>query len=404
MAGFAQAAPVAHQSSAIAREVVSRSPEAAPAIVMLTERVLFPIRNGSQRRIVALIQSLRVAGFAVVLVSRRTLRLSRHPGIRATLRTRALVDHVLPADAPHFAGGSPMAYDSAPFLEPLSRAVRRFKPVAVIAEYIWMAPCLDVVPAGTLRVLDTHDLMHVRKAMYEGQPEGAWVECSREEEQSLLAKADVVMAIQRHEAEVFRGMVPTKTVIHVPHCCEVRDTPLGAGTNDVVVFVGSTIEGNLLGLRAFLDTSWPIVRRFRPDAQLRIYGDIAGCIPARPDGVHAIGYVRNLMDAYRDASVVINPVALGTGLKVKSVEALAYGKALVTTSCGAEGLEDGRQGAFMLEDDPERFGHAVARLLDDENARTGLARRALAFARARFSPAAALDELLAVVPTRSSSV
>jgi succinoglycan biosynthesis protein ExoO len=374
----------------------------APTIVVVTERALFPTREGSQARIVALIRSLRAAGLSVVLVSRRLLGPRLRPGIRTLLKTWSLVDRFIQVDASAFTPGSPLAYDWRPFLRPLAAAVQRFKPAAVIAEYIWMAPCLDAVAGETLRLLDAHDVMHVRRSMYAGQPEGAgWVDCSREEERALLNKADIVMAIQRHEAEVFRAMLPDKTVVCVPHCCEPQARPLsiGAGGN-IVTFIGSKIHSNLNGVRSFLDVSWPIVRRLCRGAHLRIYGDTAPYVETHEASVHPIGYVRRLTEAYRDAKVVINPVTLGTGLKVKSVEALAYGKALVTTSCGADGIEEGRGQAFLLEDDPERFGLAVARLLRDDTLRARLEWSALDFARERFGPAAALRELLSALWAR----
>lgn len=381
---------------------MTHSAGAAPTIVVVTEQTLFPTREGSRARIVALIRSLRAAGVSVVLVSRRLVGPRLRPGIRTTLKTWSLVDCLIQVDASGFAPGSPLAYDWRPFLSPLRAAVERFKPAAVIAEYIWMAPCLDVVAGDTLRLLDTHDVMHVRRSMYAGQPEGAcWVDCSREEEQALLNKADIVMAIQRHEAEVFRAMLPGKTVVCVPHCYEPQARPLSSRAGgDVVAFVGSKIQGNRIGVRSFLEVAWPIVRRLCRGAQLKLYGDIATCIDTHEEGVHPIGYVRRLTDAYREAKVVINPVTLGTGLKLKSVEALAAGKALVTTSCGADGLDEGRGQAFLLEDDPEHFGLAVARLLGDDTLRSRLEWRALDFARERFGPAAALRELLGAVGAR----
>ena len=119
------------------------------------------------------------------------------------------------------------------------------------------------------------------------------------------------------------------------------------------------------------------------------------------NGVTRIGYVRNLRRAYRDAAVVINPVRFGTGLKIKTVEALAHGKALVTTSCGVEGLEGAHGRAFLVEDDMPRFGAEVGRLLASPDARRTLAQAAAGFARAEFGRDrvyGALRQLLAGAP------
>ena len=64
----------------------------------------------------------------------------------------------------------------------------------------------------------------------------------------------------------------------------------------------------------------------------------------------------------------------GTGLKIKSVEALGYGRALVTTPCGAEGLEAGAGSAFRVASDPVAFAREVSGLLAEPEAAAAVAR------------------------------
>jgi glycosyltransferase involved in cell wall biosynthesis len=63
--------------------------------------------------------------------------------------------------------------------------------------------------------------------------------------------------------------------------------------------------------------------------------------------------------------VVINPISTGTGLKIKNIEALGYGKPLVTTSVGAVGMENGSHSAFLAADTAQDFANAVIGLLQD---------------------------------------
>ncbi len=165
------------------------------------------------------------------------------------------------------------------------------------------------------------------------------------------------------------------------------------------MIVASDNPGNIEGLTAFLELSWPIILKLQPSAELRIFGTLADKAPVGAN-VISIGYVRSLRRAYRDAAVVINPVRFGTGLKIKNVEALAGGKALVTTSCGAEGLESGAGVAFVVEDDMERFGLAVAALLADGNARTRLGVAAAAFAEGQLSSERIYGSFLKLVASR----
>lgn len=136
---------------------------------------------------------------------------------------------------------------------------------------------------------------------------------------------------------------------------------------------------------------------------MRIYGDSGRQIGLLPTGVRAIGYVRRLAGAYRAADVVINPVTLGTGLKIKTVEALASGKAVVTTPCGAEGLEGGAGVAFVVATDMQELAGEVVRLLQDPARRHSLERSAIEWARTEFAPGAVFREFLDLLRARRAA-
>lgn len=365
-------------------------------VVVVTDRRLLPAREGSQARIVALLAALRAEGFTVVLVIRRVPgRLGgRLPALRPILTTGRLADRIVWVKGDYFHAGSPSDFSVRPYADALKQVVARYRPVAVIAQYLWMAPVLDVLPEEVQKLVDTHDVMHLRREIYADQPEGTWVECGRDEEAKLLSHADVVMAIQPREAEIFRDMLPDRRIICVPHGIEVPGpgTLLPEGPN--VVFVGSRIQGNVVGMRNFIEHAWPVVISSRPDAVLRVYGDVVTRLEADDPSIDLIGFVEDLEEAYAGATVIINPVALGTGLKIKTIEALARGRPVVTTSCGAEGLPDRSGFAFVVEDEMGRFGAAVVALLNDGNRRREMAAAAAELAREYYSPAAAVRELV----------
>jgi glycosyltransferase involved in cell wall biosynthesis len=367
-------------------------------VIVVTERALVPPTSGNDRRIIDLMWSLQQGGYSIVLLAPpiRGRILGRLSAVHRTLQLRWSVDHLVPVEARRFSGGSPAAYDWSPFVPALARAVEQFDPVAVIAEYCWLAPVLDAVSNGALKTVDTHDLMHARLERF--GPSAAWVECSRDEERALLEHADTILAIQRDEQREFRAMLPYKTVLCVPHACRIPPDghPPRPDLPDTVAFFGGANAGNVLGLQAFIEDAWPSVRRARPAATLRVYGKVADVLWASQadHGIEWVGYVRRLDKAYRQAKVTINPVQLGTGLKIKTVEALAQGTALVTTTCGASGCEQGAGDAFVMEDDMARFADAVAALLRDDTRRHALGRRARAFATDHFSPPVAVRELV----------
>jgi glycosyltransferase involved in cell wall biosynthesis len=85
------------------------------------------------------------------------------------------------------------------------------------------------------------------------------------------------------------------------------------------------------------------------------------------------GSVPDLEPYYRRAALVAVPMRLGGGTRIKVLEALAHGKALVTTSIGAEGLSLRSGEALEIADGPDAFADACVRLLGDAAARRRLA-------------------------------
>lgn len=371
-------------------------------VVVVTDRRLIPRKAGNTARIGLLVHGLRAAGYRVVLIAPYFRgRFSRKvPALVTTLRTRLMADRLVSVHtAPNTSGT--LRYDTSMFAAALARVVKRDDPVAVIAEYAWMAPCLDAVGNGARKIVDTLDVMHSRRGIYGSVESGAWIDCTREEETEKLAHADVIIAIQRHEQRELESMLPGKRVILVPHIAWAGEEPRfrESRATAVISFLGSGNEGNYRGLESFLELGWPVVRRRRPDAVLRVYGTIAQRLGELrvPEGVHGMGVAKDLRAMYESSTILINPVQLGTGLKIKTVEAMAFGKAVVTTSCGAAGVEDGAGEAFLVEDEMSRYGDAVAGLLDDPARRRELQSRAREYARNHFSAEVALRELVAQI-------
>jgi glycosyltransferase involved in cell wall biosynthesis len=97
---------------------------------------------------------------------------------------------------------------------------------------------------------------------------------------------------------------------------------------------------------------------------------------------------------YKSIDIAINPVLYGSGLKIKTVEAIAYGIPLVTTSAGAQGLHEESGRSFLLADTPEAFAAAICRLAASSDLRCQLSTQSRSFARQHLTPAACFGALL----------
>jgi glycosyltransferase involved in cell wall biosynthesis len=133
----------------------------------------------------------------------------------------------------------------------------------------------------------------------------------------------------------------------------------------------------------FVEEILPLIRRQTPQARLKIVGrkpskrlqDAAG----RQSGVELTGWVEDVRPHVAGGAVCVVPLRIGGGTRLKIFEAMAMGKAVVSTTIGAEGLPVRNGQDILLADKPEDFSNAVVSLLRDsgERKRLGVAARKL---------------------------
>ena len=223
----------------------------------------------------------------------------------------------------------------------------------------------------------THNLISRRTELYRSAGEPLdFLPMTAPEEAALLTRADTIVAIQEREAAAFRKMVPGRRVVTVP--MPVSAQPLAEPETGPArcLFVGGYSGHNLAALRALLTTIWPRVRAQLPDAELLIAGTVGRAAEPAPAGVMVLGPVADLRAAYARAHVCLVPLPMGTGLKIKLVEAMGHGRAVVTTPAGAEGFAELEAGlAAVVAEIPDAFADAVARLLSSPQERASVVAR-----------------------------
>ncbi len=278
----------------------------------------------------------------------------------------------------------PMHIDSW-YMNRSDRALRRILKGrhfnAVIVEYAFFSKALTIFDDTTLKVIDTHDVLTDRHSLFiEKGFRPGWFSTTREQEAAGLSRADVVIAIQKNEERFFQSICH-KQVITVGHLTALKKLDPYASKGRSVLYVGSDNEINIKSFLYFMNNILPIVKTGAPDVRVVIAGKICHHL-SRNSGAVLLGEVENLEDVYAGARIVINPAIMGTGLCIKSIEALGYGKPLVATPEGARGLENGQGSAFLLGKTPQEFADHVLTLLRDESACRTISKNAYEFAQA----------------------
>jgi len=189
-------------------------------------------------------------------------------------------------------------------------------------------------------------------------------------EQRCWSRVDACMVTSDRELPIvhrYAGQIPVGVV---PNGVDIEHFKPGAGDSRArtVVFNGIlTYRPNVDAAEHLVDEIWPLVLRRHPDARLTLVGRASEEDRRRltRPGVEVTGEVPDVRPYLREAAVVVVPVRIGGGTRLKVVEGLALGKAMVSTSLGCEGI-DVRDGEHLLiADGAERFASEVIGLFDD---------------------------------------
>jgi len=228
---------------------------------------------------------------------------------------------------------------------------------------------------------------------------------------SAWRRFDRIQVFTERDAEIIRSMATALAG-------RVRVNPFGVTPpaevdgnreeRDTVIFVGMFLHpANIDAALWITNEIMPLLRRQRPGIRLIIVGG------QPPESVRALasedimvtGYVPAVQPFLERAAVVLAPLRVGGGMRMKVLEAMAMGKAVVTTPRGAEGLAFYRsQPPLVISRDAEGIASITSTLLASEGARRALGRRARAFVLEHHSWPAFVQRLEAMYAELQSAI
>lgn len=258
-------------------------------------------------------------------------------------------------------------------------------------------PYLDLIrethPEAT--VIMDHEALYHRRMFRQAAMATAAEEVERlttrakdmlDQETRAVAAVDLNVCISEEEADFVRGVPGAAPVLvlepRAPQTIPTANTLVGRRD---MLFVAGWMAGsespNVDALVWFVERVLPRVRAAIPWAKVLVTG--ASPPPEvralASDGVRICGFVDDLATAYTATRVVIAPIRVGAGVKLKTVEALEYGVPTVATVVGAEGIDlGGHDDALAITDDEVAYADRLIELLTDagawRNARSSIGR------------------------------
>lgn len=352
------------------------TPTGKPRVLVVSPYLPFPLSHGGAVRIFNLM-GRAASGFDLILVAFNEHRSPCPPELRKVCIEVVTVyrrgTHMLPSR------GRPDTveeFDSPAFHAVLRQTVAKWRPDIAQLEFTQMAQYApDCAPAKTILV--EHDITYDLYAQMLARPETSDYETRRQHqlwkrfEMEAWRQVDRVVTMSDKDRALIEGAVTIPNGVDLD-----RFQPSGLEPEPRrLLFIGSfRHRPNVLAMEFFLREVFPklagVTLHVIAGPEHERYWDLQHA------GVEVEGFVADVRPAYRRAAVVIAPLVASAGTNVKILEAMAMGKAIVSSPAGIHGLtlEPGRD--VVVTGDPAAMAAAITRLLEHPDERAKLERQA----------------------------
>jgi glycosyltransferase involved in cell wall biosynthesis len=265
-------------------------------------------------------------------------------------------------------------------------------------EHLWLAPYVDCIAAGSISVLDAHNVesdfyRQLRQAA--PNPLARWgsaifERAARRVEKRYLPHFDHVVAVSEEDRKLLGRHCPPEKITVLPNAVRQDPLPPEQTASDPWLYFAGRLDylPNQQAVHWFHQKVWPAVRQRLPQTKWRILGarpEFLGEALLRDPNIETLGEVEHAEPYFQPSSLVIVPLSLGGGTRFKILEAWAAGKPVVSTTKGAEGLAAAHGENIWLADRPEEFAEAVINLLSKREVSARLGQRGWETVRDHYS-------------------
>ena len=218
-------------------------------------------------------------------------------------------------------------------------------------------------------------------------------------ELAVLDRIDGMAAISAMDAEKFKQHGTRTPISTIPFGVDPEEYTQEMPDGPAVFFHLGSMDWlpNVEGVTWLLDNVWPRVVKRHPKAKLHLAGnkmpkDLAS---RRIEGVTISGRVKDADQWMAQRQVMVVPLFSAGGMRVKIIEGMAMGRAVISTPIGAEGIDctDGHD--IMLARTAAEFAERIGELIEDPDRLRSLGRHARALVKAHYSDRRVVGDLLA---------
>lgn len=378
-------------------------------ILIITNRIPFPLNDGGNLAMNAMINGYQEAGWSVFLLAMNTSRhfvpdneitsvFSHLHGFRTVsvnndVKLTKIIRNFLLSNEPEHAE----RFYSPVFLEQLLSVLDDFKPDVVQFESVFLATYLAAVMehSGALTVLRIHNIEYqiwMGLARQEKNMIKRWYLENltvrvRNFEREAWKAFDLLLPITEKDANQITLLEDTKALVVAPFGIDPSGIASSANEKWCGYHIGAMDwMANKEGVRWFLKRAWPRIHKAVPDFEFYFAGRNMPeeFCKMHVSGVHCVAEVPDAQAFISDKKILIVPLWSSGGIRVKILEAMAAGKVVITTKQGIKGI-DARSGEhYIAANNSEQFVHAIKWCMEHKKEAERLCENARALIREKY--------------------
>ncbi|WP_287936190.1 glycosyltransferase [Duncaniella freteri] len=225
---------------------------------------------------------------------------------------------------------------------------------ACIINYFYFSKAFEKITIKR-KILQTHDIFTNRNL------NGSLTTMSTDEieERKALNRADYILSVQDYDASFFKRLSPTKKVLSTFCNFNYKQSDVNGNTN--LLFLSGTADFNIRGLVWFFENVWEELKENNPAIRLLIGGGICKELDNYnlPEDVELCGYIENVDEFLSQGDIFINPTYQGSGIKIKTLESVAYDKISITRIHNKIGLPFANDIPIYFSDSPKEWADFI---------------------------------------------
>jgi glycosyltransferase involved in cell wall biosynthesis len=367
-------------------------------ILMLCSKSPWPKYEGGPIAMYAMITGLQLAGHTVKVLAANTNKYTVDPEtIPADFKLKTQIEFVdldlsltIPAAIYNFMAGKSYhisRFHTKPIAQKITEILREETFDIIQLETLQMASYLDIIRKYSKApvVLRAHNIEHkIWQRIAENCPNpfkklyiNHLYKALKRFEISTLNKIDGIIAITPVDARNFDKLAHSSNIVSIPFGINLDTLPENlVQPEEASLFHIGTMNWfpNEESIKWLISEVWPKVNQLLPDLELHLAGRYMPnwMLKISEPNITVDGEVPDVWEYMQRFSIMVVPLFSGSGIRIKIVEAMAAGKAIITTAIGAEGINYENGQHLIIAKDAKSFTDAIIKLCNDKNLRDTL--------------------------------